>query len=86
MVMMMMMVVIIMPVLIIIMIKITIAVRITITIMNSQDSERRCLIDFSISWRVSPSDPWSFVMTCSLGIYVGMQTARAQSYNNDSEY
>ena len=76
--MMMMMVMIIIPVIIMIMIKITIAIMITITIMNSQDSER--------CWRVSPSDPWSFVMTCSLGIYVGMQTARVQSNNNDIEY
>ena len=48
--------------------------------------EIRCLISNLISWRVSPTDPWSFVMTCSLGIYVGMQTARAQSNYNDSEY
>ena len=84
--MMMMMVMIIIPVIIMIMIKITIAIMITIMIMNSQDSERRCLISNLISWRVSPSDPWSFIMTCSLGIYVGMQTARARSNNNDSEY
>ena len=42
MVMMMIMLMIIIPV--IIMIKIIIAIMITITIMNSQDSERRCLI------------------------------------------
>ena len=41
---MMMMVMIIIPVIIMIMIKIMIAIMITITIMNSQDSERRCLI------------------------------------------
>ena len=31
---------------------------------------------------MSPGDPWLFVMTRSLGMNVGMKTARAQSNNN----
>ena len=84
MVMMMMMMVMIIPVITMIMIKITMTIMITITITNSEDSERRCLI--SKFPGESPSDPWSFVMTCFLGIYVGMQTARAESNNSDNEY
>ena len=82
--MMMIMVMIIIAVITMIMIKITMAIMITITITNSEDSERRCLI--SKFPGESPSDPWSFVMTCFLGIYVGMQTARAESNNSDNEY